>query len=459
MSLQPTLISGLSDDEQRAITTLVRQLDSFTMANFEANAYYEAKRKLRYGGFTIPSDVANRLMPVVGAPGTVVDVLDERLDFLGWDEVGGYDLALGSIFDHNELDSEGPMVHLDALICGTAFARVGSGDLSPLVTMHSPFMTTGVRDPVTRRLRSAWTTIDVKDGRAVRGVLDLPNESITVSYAAGQWVVEDRDEHFLGRVPVVQFTNRPRASRRGGRSEITPAIRSLTEAMVRAMLGMSVNTLFYSIPQLMILGRGPEAFKDRNGNPVSGWSILSGHALALGRDEEGDIPSVHQLTMASPTPFIEQLREFRMQVAAEAGMPADYLGIQTSNPPSADAIRATEARLVKRAERRQTGFGRSWMEVARLATLVAHGSIPSDFNERVSTDWQSAATPTRAASADEVTKLVGAGILAPDSEVVMKRLGLSRSEERLLRAERARTDGRSTVLEALRVAGESGASL
>lgn len=435
-------LTGLSPYEAETAAELSEALGRYAAPNFEANAYYEARHVLSSPGFTIPQDVANRLAPVTGAPGTVVDVLDERLDFLGWDEIGAESLGLAEVYDSNELDAEAPMVHLDTLIFGTAFGRVGTGnDDVPLVTMHSPTTTTGVRDPATRRLRAAWTSLEPLEDDVPRGVLDLPDVAIEMEFRNGRWSVVDRDEHNLGRVPVVQFSNRPRTSRVGGRSEITPAIRSLTEDMMRAALGMNVNTMFYSIPQLMILGRGPDAFKDRNGNVVPGWKILAGHALALNKDAEGDVPTIHQLQVASPAPFIDQLREFRMQVASEAGMPPDYLGIQTANPSSADAIRMGESRLVKRTERRQSSFGRSWLEIARLCLLVRDGEVPSDFATRVAVDWQSAATPTRAATADEVTKLVGAGILRPDSEVVRKRLSLSRSEQRLLQAETRRSEG------------------
>ena len=453
--LTPVLASGLSADEVDAIEELTNQLTRFVVPNAEANAYYEAKHILEWQGFTIPSDVASRVTPVVGVPATVVDVLDERLDFLGWDDAGSGGLGLDEVYDANELDAEAPMLHLDALIFGTAFARVGTGDGGvPLVTMHSPLTTTGVRDPATRRLRAAWTSLEVKDGETVLGVLDMPYGSVVVEQRQGRWHVVDRDEHRLGRVPVVQFSNRPRTARRGGRSEITRAIRSLTENMMRAGLGMNVNTMFYSIPQLMILGRGPDAFKDRNGNPVPGWKILAGHALAINKDADGDTPSVQQLTVASPQPFIEQLRDFRMQVAAEAGMPADYLGIQTSNPSSADAIRMGESRLVKRTERRQSGFGRSWLEVGRLAMLVADGGVPEEFASRVSVDWQPASTPTRAATADEITKYVAAGVLDPQSAVVRKRMNLNRSEVRILEVEQARA-AVNARLDALVQVGES----
>src|SRR5690606_36449007 len=142
------------------------------------------------------------------------------------------DLGLSEEYDENELDSESQLAHLDTLIYGPAFVRVGAGEGSPLVTMHPPTMTTGLRDPATCRLRAAWTSRDPEGDEDARGVLDLPDVAITVAERQGRWFLVDRAQHNMGRVPVVQFTNRPRSSRRGGRSEITPAIRSLTEDMM-----------------------------------------------------------------------------------------------------------------------------------------------------------------------------------------------------------------------------------
>ena len=149
MSVAPLLsLHGLSESEKEAIEALSDSLGRYAAANYEANAYYEAKHVLDWSGVTIPQSVAERLAPVTGAPATVVDVLDERLDFLGWDEVDASDsLGLTEVYDRNELESEGPMAHVDSLIYGVSFARVGTGDDGvPLVTMHSPNATTGIRD-------------------------------------------------------------------------------------------------------------------------------------------------------------------------------------------------------------------------------------------------------------------------------------------------------------------------
>ena len=100
-----------------------------------------------------------------------------------------------------------------------------------------------------------------------------------------------------------------------------------------------------------------------------------------------------------------------------------------------------ESRLVKRTQRRQSGFGRGWLEVARLALLVRDGEVPDSFAREVAVDWQAAETPTKAATADELAKLIGAGVLSPDSGVVRKRLSLTRSEARLLEVEQRRSSG------------------
>jgi hypothetical protein len=131
-------------------------------------------------------------------------------------------------------------------------------------------------------------------------------------------------------------------------------------------------------------------------------------------------------------------------MAAETAIPASYLGFQTDNPASADAIRQMEARLVKRAERRQRQFGRTWSEVARLALLVRDGSVPDEANE-IRPVWRDASTPTRAAAADEAVKLISAGVLLPDSEITYNRIGLSETDKEILRREKTTAQANNLI--------------
>jgi hypothetical protein len=147
------------------------------------------------------------------------------------------------------------------------------------------------------------------------------------------------------------------------------------------------------------------------------------------------MPQVGQFQANDTRPYFEQIKAYAQLMAAETAIPASYLGFQTDNPASADAIRQMEARLVKRAERRQRQFGRTWGEVARLALLVRDGSIPEEANE-IRPVWRDASTPTRAAAADEAVKLISAGVLLPDSEITYNRIGLNETDKEILRREK-----------------------
>lgn len=312
---------------------------------------------------------------------------------------------------------------------------------------------TGLWDGRLRRLSSALS-IDASEGGMVSEVtLYLPEENISVGRRDGVWRVIDRDEHNAGRVLVAQGVNRPRAGDTHGRSEVTSAIRAYTDAGVRTMLGMEVHREFFQAPQRYALGVDGAAFSDADGNVKTGWEAVMGRMLALPRDEDGELPQVGQFSQSSPQPYLEQVRGLAQLVAGEAAIPSSYLGFYSENPTSADAIRAAEARLIKRAERRHASLGRTWREVGGLALLVRDGAIPDDYRT-ITAKWRDPATPTRTAAADEAVKLVGAGILPPDSTVTYDRLGFSPAEQRQLASDKRRATA-TTRIAALAAAAEA----
>lgn len=448
MTVVPLLANSYpSDDELRLVEAMSNALTAYGVANNEAVSRYEGSWAATQFGISIPPSMSG-LQTVAGWGGSVVDVLEERLDWLGWASDGD-DFGLGAIYSANGLDVDSGMAHLDSLIFGTSFVTVGSGgrdEPTPLVTPHSPQAMTGIWDSRRRRLSSALSVV-TENNQVIEATLYLPDETATFSRLGGRWAVVDRDRHHLGRVPVVQMPNRVRASRVEGRSEITKAVRYYSDAAMRTMLGLEVNREFYNSPQRVVLGADETMFQNADGSTASPWSAIQGRVWAVPNDEEGKQPSVQQFSPASPAPYLDQIKGYAQLLAAEAGIPAAYLGFQTDNPASADAIRAGEARLVKRAERRQSVFGRSWLEVARLALLVRDSDVPADFDDRISARWRDASTPTRSAAADETTKYVGAGILPADSTVTYDRMGLTPAEQRQVSADRRRTGGSATLRE------------
>lgn len=435
----PSGADRATPEEVALIDYHLGRLFRFRHRNKVKEAYYEGRQRVKNLGVTLPPALRD-VDAVVGWPATAVDVLEERLDFQGWAGDSGDALGLDTVYTDNGLDVDSSLGHLDALIAGTGFVVVGkgaAGDPDVLVTVESPNKVTGEWDGRTRRLASALSVDEEESGDARVITLYLPNENVRFRRTLFGWVVEDRDVHNFGRVTVVMLPNKPRASRVGGRSEITRALRGYTDAAVRTLLGMDVHREFYQAPQRYLLGAEEHMFKKADGTVATGWESVMGRMLAIPRDEDGELPQIGQFNPASPTPYLEQVRGLSQLVSAEASIPPNYLGFSTDNPPSADAIRAMEARLIKRAERRQAIFGRAWREVGALALLTRDGEIPDGYRD-VRPTWRDAATPTRSAAADEVTKYVGAGILPPDSEVTYDRMGLAPGEKRSLRADQRR---------------------
>lgn len=445
MSIAPAFLalSGISEDERLLIERAITRLGQFALANREAESFYEGSFVAEQFGISIPPSMQDVPTPV-GWGGTIVDAAEERLDWLGWHSEED-DLGLGEVYDQNGLDVDSGMAHLDSLIFGTSFVTVGTGldgEPSTLITPHSPNSMTGTWDRRTRRLSDA-VAVD-GGGDAKRVTLYVPGETVTYAQRNGRWFVEDRDKHRMPRIPVVMMPNRIRGSRDTGRSEITKPVRYYCEAAARTLLGMEVSREFYNAPKIVGLNIAEDAFQNPDGTKASQWTAVQGRMWMAPPNEDGEAPpDVKQLTAASPSPYLDQIRGYATYVASEAGITVSQLGFSTENPPSADSIRAAESRLVKRAERRQGTFGRAWLEVGRLALQVRDGAVPDDYATRITSKWRDASTPTRAAAADEATKLIGAGVLPPDSSVTYDRVGLSPAEQRQVESDKRRTAGRA----------------
>ncbi len=436
---------SLTADELGLIDYLFKKLQSHDYKNLMLEQYYEGKNKLKDLRISIPPQLT-AVETVVGWAGTAVDVLEERLDLEGY--IGADSLGLNEIFRANELDLEASLGHKDALAYGTGFVVVGKGmegEPDPLITIESPRVMTAHYDLRTRRLTAALLAHRTDNGKPLSGTLYLPDQTIQLEYNGNGWVEVDRDIHRLGRVLVAALPNNPRSGDPYGRSEITPAVRSLTDSALRTLLGAEVAREFYSAPQRYILGASEDVFLDADGKPINPWSVYQGRVLGIPYNEaESVMPQVGQFQANDTRPYFEQIRAYAQLLAAETAIPSSYLGFQTDNPASADAIRQMEARLVKRAERRQKQFGRTWSEVGKLALLVRDGFIPAEA-ANIRPVWRDAATPTRAAAADEAVKLIAAGVLLPNSEVTYNKIGLSDSDKEVLKAEKAVVEANDIV--------------
>jgi len=440
---------SLSSDEHQVLDELTVQLARFRPENLIKADYYDGKSRLEDLRIALPPTLAG-LAVAVGWPAAAVDCVEERLDFEGWNTAatgveGDDPFGLEELYLANDLDVESIKVHLDALIYGVGFAAVTTGfegEPDPLVTVESPLNMTATIDARTRKVTAAYMQrLDVED-RIVNGALFLPNETIWLenkSPSAGSpsgWSVIQRDRHSLGEVAVAAFVNQSRSSGPRGHSEITETVRRLTQSGLRTLANAELAREFYAAPQRFVLGAKESFFLDGNGDPVPAWKSYMGRMLALERDEYGDLPDIKEFRGQGLETFFGMMKMYAQLLSGHIGIPQNYLGFATDNPPSAEAINAMEFRLVKRAERRQRQFGGGWTQLARLATMVREGS--SDLPKEamlVRPKWRPAHTPTLAATADATTKLIQAGVLPAESTVTWDRLDISRVEQKQLQAD------------------------
>ncbi|WP_245306550.1 phage portal protein [Acidipropionibacterium timonense] len=408
---------SLSADEMDLASRMHDRLKRLRPWHRRIEGYYEGNRRVRQLGVAIPPEL-QRITSVVSWPAIAVDALDERLDWLGW--TGGADLGLDDVYMGNQLATESGASHLDALIFGMSFVVVlSAGDGTVSVRPQSPKNATGIMSPDGHTLSAGLIEQETDDISVVLGELLTEEWIVSMELRGDRWTEKDRMPNTLGRVPMVPIVNRRRTSRQRGRSEITPALRSYTDEAVRTLLGQTVNREFYAYPQRWIMGVSSEEFEQ------PGWMLSMASLWAVDKDEDGDTPTVGSFPVNSPAPYADQVRLLAQLASGESAVPERYFGFVTANPPSSDALASEEARLVKRAERRQVGFGFGWSDVGLMVALALGNDIDAtEFHRTVRPRWRDASTPTRAATADAVTKLVGAGIIPADSRVVLEMLGM-----------------------------------
>jgi hypothetical protein len=219
---------------------------------------------------------------------------------------------------------------------------------------------------------------------------------------------------------------------------------SITDAACRRLMGIEVASEFFGAPQRYILGASESAFQDAEGNAKSAWDTYIGRVLALERDEDGNVPTVGAFTAHDPSGQTKIIDLYARIMATQLGLPPHMLGYTSDNPASADAIRSSEAMLVKKAERRIRRFSATYRDMMRLALWVRDGEPPPK-DRRIETVWRNPATPTLAAQTDAAVKLAQAGIVPADSEVLLEMAGLSEDQRRRVETDRRRARGADMV--------------
>lgn len=404
-------------------------------------SYYDATYRVKTIGISTPKEMES-LTASIGWPRMYLDAIEERLDLEGFrlpqaapakpaakkidplknpdDVVPEQDDSSDELvkrllewWQSNNLDEMSGLAHLDALVYGRSYITIsapGPDDIdqdTPLIRVESPLNMYADIDPRTGKVRKAIRLYrDPNDAAQQWAMLYTTDEIVPLKLVGERWLV-DRDfpkiRHKLGICPVVPMLNRERLNDRNGRSEITPEIRSFTDAASRTMMNLQSAAELMAVPQRVIFGLDPNALADPN-NKTEVLQAYMAQILAV----ENESGKAQQFTSADLRNFVEALEEIAKHVASYTGLPPQYLSFMSDNPASAEAIKSAESRLVKKCERKARMFGGAWEQVMRIAVLIMDGAVPPEMY-RLQSVWRDPSTPTYAAKADGVSKLYSNG--------------------------------------------------
>lgn len=379
--------------------------------------------------------------------GVVADAPHERLEITGIRLPGQQDGddELFSDWRRTDSDALSDLAFLDAIIAKRAYALVwGSRDNEPLVTWEHPSQAIVGYDPETRARKAGakvWADDDTE-----YATLYLPDEvwkfqrdrikveevlqPVVGPLLAGGWSLraEGVIPNPIGKVPLVEFPNRPRLLR-DPHSDIqgTLAMQDAINLLWAELFAVSDEA---TIGQRLIIGAEMPVMPilDENGEVVGEKQI----DLKKWRKDrigwlEDATAKAHEWQPAKMDPFTAVIEIMVGHLAAQTRTPAHYLLVGgTMANVSGDAMKALETGLVARTREKSQHFGRAARDVFELMALVRNDTGKAQQVRGAEVLWRDIENRSDAQVADAASKDREIGL--PLRYILERRYNLSPSE-------------------------------
>ena len=327
--------------------------------------YYEQKAVAPDLGISTPEGL-EWLSTVNGWCTKAVDNLADRLQF---DKFENDNFNFQAMFDQNNPDIFYDDAILSALITSCSFALVTKGEVIN-DEQHVRFQVidgsnaTGIIDDYTKLLVEGYAVLE-RDEREdpIRWAYCTPGR--TEIYEKGNdkpiAVETFNSPKYCSLVPIIY---RPDAKRLFGHSRISRACMDYAKSAMRTVKRMEISSEFYSYPQKYVTGLSQDAEK------MDKWKATMSAMLSFTKDEDGDKPNVGQFQVGSMAPHVEALKSIASMFAGETGLTLDDLGFVTSNPSSAEAIKAAHEGLRLTASKAQKCFSVGFKNVGYIGAII-----------------------------------------------------------------------------------------
>lgn len=325
--------------------------------------FYEQKKRAPDLGISTPEGL-EWFTTINGWCTKAVDNLADRLQF---DSFEDDDFYIEDMFNENNPDIFYDDAMLSALISSCSFVYVSRGEgLRIRFQVIDGANATGVIDDFTRLMTEGYAVLERGDSdNVITYAYFTPGR--TEVYTKGQEdpiAVETFESKYCALVPIIY---KPDAKRPFGHSRISRACMDYAKAAMRTLKRAEISAEFYSFPQKYVTGLSQDS------EIMNKWQATMSAMLSFTKDEDGDRPTIGQFQTGSMAPHMEQLKNLASMFAGETGLTLDDLGFATSNPSSAEAIKAGHESLRLAAVTAQRCFGVGFKNVGYMGAVIRDG--------------------------------------------------------------------------------------
>lgn len=359
--------------------------------------YYEEKQRAADLGISTPEGL-EWFSCVNGWCTKAVDGLADRLQF---DQFENDNFKFKEMFDQNNPDIFFDDAILSALITSCSFVYIskGAGEGRVRFQIIDGTNATGVLDDFTKLLVEGYAVLDRDDkGNPISEAYFTPGRTEVYTKGSDQVAVETFKCDYCALVPIIY---KPDARRPFGHSRISRACMEYAKAAMRTLKRTEISAEFYSFPQKYATGLSQDA------ELMDSWKATMSAMLTFTKDEDGERPALGQFQQGSMAPHVEELKSIASMFAGETGLTLDDLGFVTSNPSSAEAIKAAHEGLRLIAAKAQRCFAVGFKNVGYIGACLRDNqdyTREEIFETRVA--WRPVFEPDAA-----TLSLIGDGVL------------------------------------------------
>ena len=333
--------------------------------------YYNGKNVLHDFGISIPPSLLD-VETVVGWPQKAVDAMAVRCRFDGFTAGDdGVQAALDGFSERSRLRVKFRQAVQSTLIHSCCFGVVTMYEDGPHVDFYSAERAAARWDDALGRIAYGMTVDDWDERGACALTLYTSDAAVTL-LRDGNWWTWTAEPISMGRPTMEAIAYRPTFAKPFGQSRITRGVMSITDSAVRESLRTEISAEFFTSPQKYLLGADPEAFAQ-----TTKWEAYIGNIFAVGRDEDGNLPTFGQLSQGSMQPHTDYMRSLAARFSGETNVPISTLGVIHDQPASAEAIYAASEPLIIECEDFNDGARESLRTLA-LMCLAGETDTPLD---------------------------------------------------------------------------------